>query len=41
MKSVQYSNQAIKFLEKQTLAVRQRIINAINKLPDQGDIKQM
>ena len=36
-----YSNQAIKFLEKQTVSSRQRIINAIYKLPKEGDIKKL
>lgn len=38
--SVQYSKQAVKFLQKQTKQVQQRIISAINKLPA-GDVKRM
>ena len=37
--SVQYSKQAVKFLQKQTKQVQQRIISAINKLPA-GDVKR-
>ena len=33
--------QARKFLEKQEVSVRQRIINAISRLPYDGDIKQL
>lgn len=40
MKTIQYSNQAMKFLERQTAANRQRIIRAIEKIPE-GDIKKM
>ena len=38
--SIQYSKQAVKFLQKQTKQVQQRIISAINKLPA-GDVKRM
>nr|WP_207644122.1 type II toxin-antitoxin system RelE/ParE family toxin [Acetivibrio ethanolgignens] len=35
-----YSKQAIKFLKKQDKPTRERIINAINLLPD-GDVKKL
>ena len=38
--SIKYSKQAQKFLEKQNIAVRQRIIEAILKLPE-GDVKRL
>lgn len=41
MRIIRYSNQAMKFLERQTAANRQRIMTAINKLPFVGDIKPM
>lgn len=36
---ITYSKQAIKFLKKQSITIRKRIVNAINNLP-QGDIKK-
>ena len=36
---INYSKQAIKFLNKQTIDTKKRIIGAIQKLPD-GDIKK-
>ena len=36
---INYSKQAIKFLKKQSLSVRKRIVDAINTLPD-GDVKK-
>ena len=38
--SVQYSKQAVKFLQKQPKQIQQRIIGAIHKLPA-GDVKKM
>lgn len=38
--TIQYSKQAIKFLNKQTQATKRRIVNAINLLP-QGDVKKL
>lgn len=38
--SIKYSKQAQKFLEKKNIAVRQRIIEAILKLPE-GDVKRL
>ena len=37
---IQYSKQAIKFLKKQDLPTRKRIITAINALPA-GDVKSL
>lgn len=37
---IQYSKQAVKFLKKQDMATRKRIINAINLLPS-GDVKKL
>lgn len=37
---IQYSKQAIKFLKKQDMPTRQRIISAINQLPA-GDVKSL
>ena len=37
---IQYSKQAIKFLKKQDLPTRKRIITAINALPS-GDVKSL
>ena len=37
---IQYSKQAIKFLKKQDVIARKRIINAINLLPA-GDVKSL
>ncbi|MBQ6531255.1 MAG: type II toxin-antitoxin system RelE/ParE family toxin [Clostridia bacterium] len=36
---INYSKQAIKFLNKQTVDTKRRIVEAINKLPS-GDIKK-
>ena len=36
---VQYSKQAIKFLERQDAVTRRRLVNAINSIPN-GDIKK-
>ena len=42
MRIIEYSKQAQKFLDKQTKTVRERIINAINGIPEgKGDIKPM
>lgn len=41
IRMIQYSKQATKFLERQTLVIRQRITNAISRLPYHGDIKKM
>ena len=38
---IQLGKQAKKFLERQEVSVRQRIINAISRLPYDGDIKQL
>ncbi|KSV59812.1 type II toxin-antitoxin system RelE family toxin [Acetivibrio ethanolgignens] len=38
--TINYSKQAIKFLKKQDKPTRERIINAINLLPD-GDVKKL
>ena len=38
--SIEYSKQAQKFLERQNISVRQRIIEAISKLPE-GDVKRL
>ena len=38
--NISYSKQALKFLEKQNLTTRQRIVNAINLIPA-GDIKKL
>ena len=35
---IQYSKQAIKFLKKQDVPTRKRIVTAINNLPS-GDVK--
>lgn len=35
-----YSKQAIKFLSKQNIFVRERIINAVKRIPN-GDIKKL
>lgn len=37
---IQYSKQAIKFLKKQDVIARKRIVNAINLLPA-GDVKTL
>lgn len=37
---IQYSKQAVKFLKKQDMTTRKRIINAINLLPS-GDVKKL
>lgn len=37
---IQYSKQAIKFLKKQDLPTRKRLINAIHSLPS-GDVKKL
>ena len=37
---INYSKQAIKFLKKQDKPTRQRIVNAINLLPE-GDVKKL
>ncbi|MCI8506840.1 MAG: type II toxin-antitoxin system RelE/ParE family toxin [Lachnospiraceae bacterium] len=37
---VQYSKQAIKFLKKQDMVTRKRIVNAISLLPA-GDVKSL
>ncbi|NLK79052.1 MAG: type II toxin-antitoxin system RelE/ParE family toxin [Clostridiales bacterium] len=37
---IQYSKQAVKFLKKQDITTRKRIINAINLLPS-GDVKKL
>ena len=36
----QYSKQAVKFLKKQDIVTRKRIVNAINSLPG-GDVKKL
>ena len=36
---IQYSKQAIKFLKKQDVPTRKRIVTAINNLPS-GDVKK-
>ncbi len=42
MKTIEYSKQARKFLDKQTETVRERIISAIKGIPERkGDIKRM
>ncbi|MEE0919069.1 MAG: type II toxin-antitoxin system RelE/ParE family toxin [Lachnospiraceae bacterium] len=38
--TIQYSKQAVKFLNKQTRSTKLRIVNAINLLP-QGDVKKL
>lgn len=38
--TINYSKQAIKFLKKQDKPTRQRIVNAINLLPE-GDVKKL
>lgn len=38
--NIQYSKQSLKFLKKQDLPTRKRIINAINILP-KGDVKKL
>lgn len=40
MKNIQYSKQALKFLNKQDRPTRIRIVNAINHLPS-GDVKKL
>ena len=37
---MQYSKQAIKFLERQDAVTRRRLVNAINSIPN-GDIKKL
>ena len=37
---IQYSKQAVKFLNKQNKLVRERIVNAINRIPE-GDIVKL
>ena len=37
---VQYSKQALKFLNKQDMQTKRRIVNAINNLPS-GDVKKL
>lgn len=37
---IQYSKQAIKFLKKQDVLTRKRIVTAINNLPT-GDVKKL
>ena len=37
---IQYSKQAIKFLKKQDVPTRKRIVTAINNLPS-GDVKKL
>ena len=41
MFQIQYTKQALKFLKKQDKPTQLRIINAINKLPLEGDIKKL
>lgn len=36
-----YEKPAVKFLQRQTPEVQKRLITAIHKLPDEGDIKPM
>lgn len=36
-----YSKKAIKFLKKQDIPTRKRLISAIEKLPLEGDIKKL
>ena len=38
--TINYSKQAIKFLKKQDKPTRERIVNAINLLPE-GDVKKL
>lgn len=38
--TINYSKQAIKFLKKQDKPTKQRIVNAINTLPE-GDVKRL
>lgn len=40
MSEVKYSKQAIKFLNKQSKQIKNRIVNAINLLP-LGDVKKL
>lgn len=37
---IQYSKQALKFLNKQDMPTKRRIVNAINNLPS-GDVKRL
>ena len=37
---IKYSKQAVKFLNKQTQSARQRIVSAINRIPE-GDIVKL
>lgn len=37
---IQYSKQALKFLKRQDVITRKRIVNAINLLPS-GDVKKL
>ena len=36
-----YSKKAIKFLKKQDVPTRKRLVSAIEKLPPEGDIKKL
>ena len=37
---IEYSKQAVKFLSKQNIFVRERIMNAVKRIPN-GDIKKL
>lgn len=39
--TISYKKQALKFIEKQPKPQRERIFEAIHKLPEQGDIKPL
>lgn len=39
--TISYKKKALKFIEKQPKPQRQRIFEAIHKLPDEGDIKAL
>ena len=41
MFQIVYSKKAVKFLKKQDVPTRRRLVTAIEKLPLEGDIKQL
>ncbi len=40
MPNIKYSKQALKFLDKQDICTKERIVKAINNLPN-GDVKKL
>ncbi len=40
MPNIKYSKQALKFLDKQDIRTKERIVKAINNLPN-GDVKKL